>query len=328
LIIHPINQQKRSVFVPLATTEGALVASVNRGMKAITESGGAIIDTHNVGSTRGPVFAVKDLQSGREVEEFILGHKPELSKIAATTSSHLNLSEIVCNRLGRRLYVRFAYDTGDAMGMNMVTIATQSLIEYISEKTQTTCIAVAGNFDVDKKPAWINVIRGRGYQVWAEAVIPEQVLQSVLKVTAKSLYDVWLSKCMIGSALAGSMAYNCHFTNVAAAIFIATGQDPAHTVEAGLGFTIVEIDGSDAVVSIYLPDVMVGTVGGGTRLAAQREMLGLMGIAGGDDGHHRQILSEIIGGAVLAGEISLLSSLAEGSLARSHQRLARGKAGV
>jgi hydroxymethylglutaryl-CoA reductase (NADPH) len=163
-------------------------------------------------------------------------------------------------------------------------------------------------------------------KVWAEAVIPSSSLSATLKTTARGVYDVWLAKCMVGSAMAGSMGFNAHMANIAAAIFLATGQDPAHVVEASVGVTICEIvHDTDLYISVYLPDLMVGTVGGGTGLATQKEALALLGVAGGDGGSNARRLSEIIGATALAGELSLLSSLSEGSLARAHEALGRGK---
>jgi hydroxymethylglutaryl-CoA reductase (NADPH) len=187
------------------------------------------------------------------------------------------------------------------------------------------CVSLSSNYCVDKKPAWINVIEGRGFRVWAEVTLTKGVLQGVLKTTAKNMYDVWVSKCMIGSAVAGSMAFNAQFANIVAAIFLATGQDIAHVVEGSLGITTAEITGEDLYMSVSLPDLMVGTVGGGTGLPTQKEALAVLGIAGGDSGNNSKKFAEIIAAAVLAGEISLLASLSEGSLARSHARLARGK---
>jgi len=155
--------------------------------------------------------------------------------------------------------------------------------------------------------------------------IDKKVLRQVLKTSAKGFYDVWLAKCMTGSALAGSMGFNAQFANIIAAIFLATGQDPAHVVEGSLGITSTEIIGENLYVSIYLPDLMVGTVGGGTGLATQKEALSILGIKGGRNGKSAERLAEIIAGSVLAGEISLLASLSEGSLVKAHNKLGRGK---
>lgn len=322
-IRHPTSEMKQ-YYIPLGTTEGALVASVSRGCKAISESGGASVDSHAVGATRGPVFAVQDMAQSRALYQFLKSHNHELETIAAETSHHLALKKVVTRGVGRHRFVRFVFDTQDAMGMNMVTIASDKLAHYIEKETGVYCVAVAGNYDIDKKPAWLNFIENRGTKVWAEVVLPENVLEEVLKTTAKNVYDVWLSKCMIGSAMSGAMGFNAQYANVIAAIFLATGQDLGHVGEGSMGITTCEIDGNDLYMSVYLPDLMVGTVGGGTSLATQKEALTLLGVAGGDNGKRAQQFAEIVGAAVLAGEISLLSSLAQGTLAVSHQTLARG----
>lgn len=316
---------KNDLYIPLATTEGALVASVSRGCKAITQSGGAIVGSHKVGATRGPVFRVENLKESKKLYEFIKLHKDTFNGIASSTSKHLTLLKVTSKGVGKYRFVRFVFDTQDAMGMNMVTIATTNISKYIEDQTGARCLAVAANYDTDKKPAWINVLQHRGIKVWAEVTIPEAILSSVLKTTAQNVYDVWLAKCMIGSAVAGSMGFNAHIANIAAAIFLATGQDPAHVVEASVGMTIAEVvGGTDLYMSVYLPDLMVGTVGGGTGLATQQEALSLLGVAGGDSGDNAKRFAEIIGAVALAGEVSLLSSLAQGSLADAHKTLGRG----
>lgn len=309
-----------SYYIPLATTEGALVASVNRGCKAITESGGAVVDSYRVGATRGSVFHVPGLMENDKLNTFFEEHFEELQTVAAKTSGHLKLTKIFSRGLGKHRFVRFVFDTQDAMGMNMVTIATTSACQYVEAKTGARCISVAGNYDVDKKPSWLNVIEGRGIKAWAEVTLSAQVLRDVLKTSAQKVYDVWLAKCMIGSAMAGSMGHNAHFANVIAALFLATGQDLGHVGECSVGMTTMGVVGkSDLYVSVYLPDLMVGMVGGGTGLGTQKEALGIIGA------ETSQELAEVVAGAVLAGEISLLASLSEGTLAKAHERLARGK---
>ena len=323
----PLQIGKEQYYIPLATTEGALVASVNRGCKAITESGGAQVHSHRIGATRGPVFKVKNLAQNSKLYEFLETHHEELEEIAAKTSSHLNLKKITSQGVGKYRFVRFVFNTQDAMGMNMATIATQALVGYIEKHTGAQCLSVAGNYDVDKKPAWLNIIRNRGIKAWAEVTLAEHVLQKVLKTSAQKVHETWLAKCMIGSAVSGSMGFNAHMANVIAAMFLATGQDPGHVGEGSCGITTTEIMGKDLYASVYLPDLMVGTVGGGTGLATQKEALSILGVAGPSadgDGRNAMKLAEIVAAAVLAGEISLLSSLGEGSLARAHERLARG----
>lgn len=313
-------------YIPLATTEGALVASVARGCKAITKSGGATVDSHRVGPTRGPVFRVTSLAQHDRLYTYLTTHLDELKKVAEKTSHHLKLIKLLTRGVGRYRYVRFVFDTTDAMGMNMVTIATQALVKFIEGKTGVSCLSIAGNFDIDKKPSWLNAIENRGMKVWAETTLSSKVITDILKTSAQKIYEVWLSKCMIGSAISGSLGFNAQFSNVVAAIFLSTGQDIGHVSEGSIGITTTEIiGGKDLYISVCLPDLMVGTVGGGTGLPSQKEALEILGVAGGNEGKNAQMFAEIVGAAVLAGEISLLSSLSEGSLASAHQKLARTK---
>jgi hydroxymethylglutaryl-CoA reductase (NADPH) len=204
------------------------------------------------------------------------------------------------------------------MGMNMATIATTAISELIEKNTKVKCLAVSGNFCIDKKPAWLNFISGRGKRVWSEVILKKEIVKEVLKTTPEKFFDVWLSKCMIGSAMSGSLGFNAHFANIVSAFYGATGQDLAHIVEGSMGMTIAKVlENGDLSVSVYLPSVMLGTVGGGTKLKIKQEALSIIGAKNSVE------LAEVLGGAVLAGEISLLSSLAEGSLSRTHQKLGR-----
>ena len=312
------DQQREEYYIPLATTEGALVASVNRGCKAIGESGGASVLSVRVGATRGPVFKVKNMAENSLLFDFLEAHKADFDQIARTTSKHIALTEVETNSVGLYRFVRFIFDTQDAMGLNMVTIATSAIVQYIEKQTGAVCTSVSGNYCVDKKPSWLNFTHNRGFEVWAECVLPQKVLTNILHTTPKKFYETWVSKCMIGSAISGSMGFNAQYANVLAAMFIATGQDPAHVAECSIGITTAEVQGGNLYVSIYLPDLMVGTVGGGTGLATQKEALSIIGVT------NSKQFAEIIGGAVLAGEISLLASLSEGTLSKAHQALARG----
>lgn len=318
-IAGPLRIESKEYYLPLATTEGALVASINRGCKAITQSGGAMVVSHRVGATRGPVFKVKNLSENSKLFDFLETHKDNFDRIARTTSKHIALTNVETNSLGLYRFVRFIFDTQDAMGLNMVTIATSEIVKFIEHQTGAVCTSLSGNYCVDKKPSWLNFTKNRGFEVWAEVVLPKDVVSGVLDTTSQKFYETWLSKCMYGSAMSGSMGFNAQYANVLAAVFIATGQDPAHVAECSIGITTAEIQGEDLYVSIYLPDLMVGIVGGGTGLATQKEALSIIGA------QTSQEFAEVVGAAVLAGEISLLASLAEGTLVRAHQKLARGK---
>lgn len=330
LLVHSLTtSDTREYYVPLATTEAALVASVNRGVKALSTAGGVTVKSERVGPTRGPVFRIETLQQGVAFEQYLKQHFADLQQIAAATSHHLRLLDYVIRAAGKYRYVRFVFDTQDAMGLNMVTIATQAIVTHLKLRAGVPCVALSGNFCVDKKPAWQNVLNQRGFPTHAEVTIPPDVFSGILKTSPEAIYESWLAKCMMGSAMSGSMAYNAQFANIIAALFLATGQDIAHVTEGSTGYTTTELisdpSGKSLYVSVYLPDLPVGTVGGGTALGPQREALELLGVFGGAEGENALRLAEIIGASVLAGEISLLASLAEGSLARAHAQLARGK---
>lgn len=318
LLVKSAKGKVQSYFVPLATTEGALVASVSRGCKAITQSGGGYVEVENVGITRGPVFKTSGISQSLNLKNWIEQNFKALAKAAEETSSHLILLKSDIAIVGKNLFVRFYFDSTDAMGMNMATIATAQIVRLIEQKTKVRCISLAGNYDIDKKPAWLNFISGRGKRVWAEVIIPEKIVVKTLKTRPEKIVEVVKTKNYLGSILAGAIGYNGHFTNIIAAIFIATGQDPAHVIEGSLGVTTAEVtEKRDLYFSIYLPSLVVGTVGGGTHLPTQQEALKIMKV--------RNVLeySKITAAAVLAGELSLLASLAQGSLAEAHQKLGR-----
>lgn len=312
-------------FIPLATTEGALVASVNRGCKAATLSGGVYAHTDKIGVTRGPVFKVKSIKESERLSLWLRKNQTAITSAAQSISHHLIYKKHDLTSIGNYVYIRFYFDSSEAMGMNMATIATEKIASLIKEETGISCLSLSGNFCVDKKPAWQNFLNKRGFEVKAEAVIKERIIKEVLKTKAKQIYDVWLGKCMIGSAISGSMGFNAQYANVVAAIFLACGQDIAHVVEGSLGITTTEtLSNGDLYISVYLPALMVGVIGGGTTLGTQKEALQILGIDSAKNGENSQKLAEIIGGVVLAGELSLLASLAQGSLAGAHQRLGRG----
>lgn len=325
LLTKSLKLKAESYFIPLATTEGALVASVNRGSKAITESGGVNVFSENTGITRGPVFEVENLQKGKELMDWTKKNFIKIKKRAEGTSSHLQLIDIEPTLSGRSLFLRFRFNTMDAMGMNMATIATTAAADFIKEKTKARLVSVSGNMCTDKKPNVLNFIRGRGYRVWADVIIPEEVISKVLKTTPGKIEEVGRRKLLYGSILSGSIGANAQAANVLSAIFLATGQDLGHIAESSSAVTTVEVMPYNRLyVSVYLPDLPVGTIGGGTNLDTQKEALSIMGINGGNNGRNAQKLAEIIGAAVLAGEISLLASLAENSLACAHQKFGRG----
>jgi len=313
--------------VPLATTEGALVASANRGCRAITAAGGAWVSAENVGITRAPVFRTSGGQQTRTFLRWVEEHGEAIRAQLEGDSRFLRLLDIRPKAVGTTVFLRFRFDAGDAMGMNMATIACDRVIQNLIEpETGVECISLSGNYCCDKKPAAVNFLEGRGKRVHAEVLLDKHVLEKVLKTNARALVEVQYRKNLLGSAAAGSMGFNAHYANIVAALFIAAGQDPAQVVEGSLGITCVEHHGPEGVyASVDMPDCPVAAIGGGTGLATQRQVLDLLGVRVDAErpGKAAMRLAEIVGGAVLAGELSLLAALTSRDLARAHQRLGR-----
>ena len=316
------------IYVPLATTEGALLASANRGCRALRDAGGAVVRVEDVGMTRAPVFATSGIDETRRFIDWVRENEEEIRRVTEATSNHLRLREIRPQSFGTSVYLRFRFSSGDAMGMNMATVACDRVVhELIEPATGVRCVALSGNFCVDKKPSAVNFLEGRGKRVYAEVVLEEEVLSECLKTSAAEMLEVQYRKNLLGSVAAGSMGFNAHFANVLAAFFIATGQDVAQIVEGSMGVTCVEARGEGGVyASVYLPDLPLGAVGGGTALDTQKEALAILGIDApdGEPGAKAMRMAEILGATVLAGELSLLAAFTSGDLARAHQVLGRG----
>merc|ERR1711915_320371 len=253
-----------------------------------------------------------------------------LSLIFNSTSRFARLQGLQCGIAGRNLYIRFSCFTGDAMGMNMVSKGVQNVLDFLQKEfPDMDVISVSGNFCADKKPPAVNWIEGRGKSVVCEAVITEAVVKKVLKTNVPALLELNMLKNLTGSALAGAMGgFNAHASNIVSAIFIATGQDPAQNVESSHCITMMEASngGKDLHISVTMPCIEVGTVGGGTQLASQSACLNLIGVKGANvqsPGANARLLARIVAGAVLAGELSLMSALAAGQLVKSHMKYNR-----
>lgn len=308
--------------VPLATTEGALVASISRGMSVIDAAGGARVKVFGDYMTRAPVFRVRDLAHCCQVLEWLDAHEDQVVAAAEATTSHGKVHRIERFPAGRSLYLRFSYETGDAMGMNMATIATEAACKVIEEATGAVLISVSGNLCSDKKAAAINMIEGRGKTVIAETLIPAALVAEKLHTTTAAVVETNLRKNLLGSSLAGTLGGNAHAANMVAALYIATGQDPAQVVGGSLTLTDCEDVEGDLYISVRMPAVEVGTVGGGTGLPCQAEALSILGCKG--EGKARK-LAEIVAATVLAGELSTLAAQAAGQLGKAHQELGREK---
>ncbi|MDF9745755.1 hydroxymethylglutaryl-CoA reductase (NADPH) [Natrinema salsiterrestre] len=317
-------------YLPLATTEGALLASVNRGLGVIRTAGGADARVTKNGMTRAPVFRVAGVAEAAETVEWVEDNFEALREAAESTTSHGELLDIEPYVVGDSVFLRFAYDTKDAMGMNMATIATGEACELVERETPASLVALSGNLCSDKKPAAINAVEGRGRSVTADVLVPGELVEDRLHTTADAIAEANTRKNLIGSAKAGSLGFNAHAANVVGAAFLATGQDEAQVVEAANTITTMDArerdDGTtDLYASVSLASLEVGTVGGGTKLPTQAEALEVLGLRGGGDppGSNADALAEIIAVGALAGELSLLAALASRHLASAHEDLGR-----
>ncbi|KAL6064504.1 3-hydroxy-3-methylglutaryl coenzyme A reductase [Balamuthia mandrillaris] len=328
-IVGPLLLDGALVGVPMATTEGCLVASTHRGCKAITQSGGANTTVFGDGMTRGPIIRMPSAKRAAELKSWLAVQENFYIVASAfnSTSRFARLSSIKCGIAGKNLFLRFKSSTGDAMGMNMISKGVEKALTVISDYFPDIQVgSLSGNYCTDKKPSAINWLEGRGKSVVSEAVIKADVVASVLKTSVSALVDLNNNKNLVGSAMAGSIGgFNAHASNVVTAIFIATGQDPAQNVESSNCITLMEYapNGKDLYVSCTMPSIEVGTVGGGTHLAPQKACLELMGVQGAhptEPGANATQLAKIVCTTVLAGELSLMAALAEGHLVRSHMQ--------
>ncbi|WMV16470.1 hypothetical protein MTR67_009855 [Solanum verrucosum] len=331
-IAGPLLLDGREYSVPMATTEGCLVASTNRGCKAIFVSGGADSVLLRDGMTRAPVVRFSTAKRAAELKFFVEDplNFETLSLMFNKSSRFARLQGIQCAIAGKNLYMRFSCSTGDAMGMNMVSKGVQNVLDYLqSEYPDMDVIGISGNFCSDKKPAAVNWIEGRGKSVVCEAIIKEEVVKKVLKTEVAALVELNMLKNLTGSAMAGALGgFNAHASNIVSAVYLATGQDPAQNVESSHCITMMEAvnDGKDLHVSVTMPSIEVGTVGGGTQLASQSACLNLLGVKGANrdaPGSNARLLATIVAGSVLAGELSLMSAISAGQLVKSHMKYNR-----
>ncbi|KAI8381068.1 3-hydroxy-3-methylglutaryl coenzyme A reductase [Radiomyces spectabilis] len=322
----PMSIDGDMIHIPMATTEGCLVASTARGCKAINAGGGARTIITADGMTRGPCVEFPNILRAAECKQWVEGKGNEIVTSAFnSTSRFARLRKLKIALAGKLMFIRFSTTTGDAMGMNMISKGCEKALGVISDYfPDMQVISLSGNYCTDKKPAAINWIEGRGKSVVAEAVIPGAVVQKVLKTTVAALVELNTSKNLVGSAMAGSVGgFNAHAANILTAIYIATGQDPAQNVESSNCITLMKpVDNNTNLhISCTMPSIEVGTIGGGTILPPQQAMLDLLGVRGPhptDPGRNAQRLARIICASVMAGELSLCAALAAGHLVKAH----------
>ncbi|KAG0275204.1 3-hydroxy-3-methylglutaryl-coenzyme A (HMG-CoA) reductase isozyme [Linnemannia exigua] len=323
----PFNVDGEMLYLPMATTEGTLVASTSRGCKAINAGGGATTVLLADGMTRGPCVEFPNVTEAGACKRWLDtedGLKTMQDAFNSTTRFG-RLRKLKIAVAGRLVYIRFSTTTGDAMGMNMISKGCERALEILGERyPNMSVVSLSGNYCTDKKPAAINWIEGRGKSVVAEAVIPGKIVENVLKTTVKALVELNLSKNLIGSAMAGAMGgFNAHAANILTAVYLATGQDPAQNVESSNCITLMKAinNDQDLLISCTMPSIEVGTLGGGTALPPQASMLEMLGVRGSHPetpGANAQRLARIICAGVMAGELSLCAALAAGHLVKAH----------
>jgi hydroxymethylglutaryl-CoA reductase (NADPH) len=309
-------------WLPLATHEAALVASYHRGAQLLTEAGGCTALLLAEGVTRSPGFAFASVAEAGRFLVWALNEQERFTAVAATTTRHGRLINQRVIVEGNHVYLLFDYSTGDAAGQNMVTIATQAICDDILARTPVAPAYwfVEANASGDKKASAQSFATVRGKKVCAEVVLPKALVQRRLHTTAQAMVDYWRMSAL-GGVLTGTIGVQGHYANGLAALFIACGQDAACVAEAAVGVTRFEVRGDgDLYAAVTLPNLIVGTVGGGTGLPSQRACLDLMGLHG--TGHARAF-AEVCAGAALGGELSIIGALASGQFTRAHQRLAR-----
>ncbi|TPX16012.1 uncharacterized protein E0L32_000346 [Thyridium curvatum] len=323
----PLVIDGQSYFIPMATTEGVLVASASRGCKAINYGGGAVTVLTADGMTRGPCLSFETLERAGAAKLWVDSDvgQATLKKAFNSTSRYARLQTTKTALAGTNLFIRFKTTTGDAMGMNMISKGVEHALSVMMNEagfSDMDIISLSGNYCTDKKAAAINWIDGRGKSVVAEAIIPGDVVKSVLKSDVDSLVELNISKNLVGSAMAGSIGgFNAHAANLVAAIFLATGQDPAQVVESANCITIMKNLRGSLQISVSMPSIEVGTLGGGTILEPQGAMLDMLGVRGShptNAGDNSRRLARIVAATVLAGELSLCSALAAGHLVKAH----------
>ncbi|MEM8850501.1 MAG: hydroxymethylglutaryl-CoA reductase, partial [Pseudomonadota bacterium] len=308
------------IHVPLATTEAALVASYGRGVHVATKAGGVQAAVLYEGVIRTPAFRFTDLLHAGMFVDWI-EQQTDLPEIAQSTTRHGKLLAIDPVIDNDTVFLICRYSTGDASGQNMVTIATEALCRHIAGACPVPIQRwyIEGNFSGDKKASALGLVTGRGRKVSASVTLPADLVERHLGTSVEDML-AYGRVANLGSLLSGQMGAQAHYANGLAAFYIATGQDAACVAESAVGFTRMEARGDDLFCAVTMPNILVGSVGGGTGLPSQAAALRLMGLHGAG---HGRALAEVTAALCLCGEISIVAAIAAGHFTRAHEKLAR-----
>jgi len=318
-----------AVPLPLATFESPLWPSTHRGARVCNQAGGiraTIVDERMSRSV------LVEADSAAEVHQVYLNlqqQKPRLQEIISQSSRHARLLDLNAQIVGSMLFLRFEFLTGDAAGHNMVTLASDRILDWIlSAYPALRYVSISGNFCTDKKASAVNGILGRGKNVIAEVTLPHLLCQRMLKTTPEKIVELNIKKNLLGNIVAGGMrTANAHFANMLLGFYLATGQDAANIIEGSQGIVHAEMRDQHLYFSVTLPNVIVGAVGNGKGLDFVQENLRLLGcLEAREPGQNARRLAIVAAAAVLCGELSLLAAQTnQGELMRSHLILERNK---
>jgi hydroxymethylglutaryl-CoA reductase (NADPH) len=310
-------------YVPLATAEGTLVASYNRGMRLLYEAGGVKTTIMDDRMQRAPAFLFPSAREAREFGEWLRENFDDVKKAAETTTKSGKLQDIEQYTAGRMVYTRFNYTTGDAAGQNLTGKATAAACAWIAGKCDDIeHFFLESNFATDKKSSQVNMLHTRGKRVVAEATIPNDLFQRIMRSDSSLMYRA-RQVSNLGGFMSGVNNNGAHSANGITAMFIATGQDAANVAESSAAFVYAELrDNGDYYYSVTIPSLIVATYGGGTGLATQRECLEMLGCHG--KGKVRKF-AEIVAATVLCGELSLGSAIVAEEWVEAHDLYGRNR---
>jgi hydroxymethylglutaryl-CoA reductase (NADPH) len=315
------------VLVPLATFETPLWPSTHRGAKATFQAGGIRALVLDNRMTRSILLEANDIVEAEEALINLQQHKDAMQTIIAETSRYARLLDLHVQVVGNLIYVRFEFDTADAAGHNMSTLAADRLLEWILIRfPNLKYVSISGNYCADKKASAVNGILGRGKYVLAEALIPAEVCRRFLKTTPEKIVQLNIKKNLIGNIISGSIrTANAHFANMLLGFYLATGQDAANIIEGSQGIVHTEMRGKDLYFTVTLPNIIVGTVGSGKTYDFVRENLRMLEcLEEREPGQNAKRLAIIAACTVLCGELSLLAAQTNpGELIKSHLKLER-----
>ena len=309
-------------YVPMATTEGALVRSYERGMVTLSKSGGAVSRVHIDENRISPVFPFAGVAQAHAFCNALPEHLPEIRRQAEATTRHGKLLRLEYRTVGRQAIVNFCFSTADAHGMNMIVKATDRACRWIVDNTDADRYQIFSGYNSEKRASGVLLAGGKGKKVTAGARIPGRVLRAYLHVDVEQMLEMW-RHTVSGHLQAGALGYNGHYANGLTAVFIACGQDVANVANSAVGITTFEpVGDGDLYASVTLPSLTVATVGGGTGLGTARECLEVLGCAG-QGGALK--LAEVVAATVLAGELSMGAAIASGEFVAAHEAYGRNR---